>query len=420
MPRIRIESEKARNLTVIDLPGIIHAVRANQDESVIVEVEQMVLRHIKPEKAIILCVIDVTREWELNKVLRLVRDVDPLGSRTIVVFTKVDKLQNEKPKIRAIMDEVRRQEFHTFKHFIFVNSLKDSDDEEFLFFEALARDTGIPLDNCTFKNLYNKVCYMLLKPVMEDFRASWNTIDEFRNRIIEEKNKLPMFTTDVARVVDRKLTEFIESSRQNLRGGFSDKSLGRDLFSVYRHSFDKFKRDYSAEMEERTNHPNADVSRVGNQWRRLEPQNFHNWENFKCYAMPIVTSFQSPAAHCRISIRDTNKEFINSLIWEIFQGQKAHIDFLEDKINEIFDSQDEILADRLEQLYENEKYFYTDDELYEKLLDKYLEDERSPQVQRSWKILQSFIRNNEQFAAAMGLFQVFRRFRKLINFTVCN
>ena len=149
-------------------------------------------------------------------------------------------------------------------------------------------------------------------------------------------------------------------------------------------------------MDERTNNPNALVGRVGGQWRRLEPGNFHNWENFKCYAMPIITSFQSPAAHCRITIRETNKELINALIWDIFQGQKEFIDLMENKIGAIFESQDEILVDRLERLYENEKYFYTDDELYEKLLENYLEDERSPHVQRAWKILQSFIKKNEQ------------------------
>ena len=47
MPRFRIENQKARTLTVVDLPGIVHTVPIDQDASIIEEVDNMVLKYIR-------------------------------------------------------------------------------------------------------------------------------------------------------------------------------------------------------------------------------------------------------------------------------------------------------------------------------------------------------------------------------------
>ena len=59
---------------------------------------------------------------------------------------------------------------------------------------------------------------MLLKLVMEEFRTSWEAVDELHNRIIEEKNIIPVFTLDVKRVMEKEITHFIERSRHLLQG----------------------------------------------------------------------------------------------------------------------------------------------------------------------------------------------------------
>ena len=161
---------------------------------------------------------------------------------------------------------------------------------------------------------------------------------------------------------------------------------GPDLFSKYRDCFKKFTEDYNSEMEKAS-------ALVVYGWRRLEPQKLINWKDFKCFARPVITSFQSPAESCGTTIRETNKELIIYLIRDIFEGQKEIIDLLENKVSDIFESQDSILADRLECLYQNESYMYTDAELFEKYLDRHL---TSPEIQRARKVLHSFIKKDEQ------------------------
>ena len=368
MPRIRIENPEARNLTVVDLPGIIHSANKTQDEDVVENVKNMVARHIESRRTIILCVIDSTRDLALNKIFNLVNKVDPEGNRTIVVFTKIDKCLQDKSRIDHFLSQIQSQDYHTFKHHVFVNSLMD-DDEEADFFKTVCQNFQIEFANCTYKSLYSKVCGMLLKPVLNEFRTSWNQVELFRNKLIEERNRLPRNLADPEVMANDKLTEFIDVSREILKGNYSGRSPSSDLFSKYRQFFRSFKTEYSQKMQEVAQSVHMDD--VAIRWRHQEMVNFHNWANFKCYAVPIITSFLKPAIKCHNAIRSINKEAIIDMVWEIFSGQDAHANFLIDKVNAIFESQEHVLNERLHQIFEYEKYFYTDDELYEKLLEKY-------------------------------------------------
>merc|ERR1712226_1370262 len=159
-------------------------------------------------------------------------------------------------------------------------------------------------------------------------------------------------------------------SREILKGNYSGRSPSSDLFSKYRQFFRSFKAEYGQKMQEVAQ--SVQMDEVAVRWRHQEMVNFHNWANFKCYAVPIITSFLNPAIKCHNAIRGINKDAIIDLICEIFAGQESHANFLIDKVTAIFESQEHVLNDRLHQVFEYERYFYTDDELYEKLLDKYL------------------------------------------------
>jgi len=50
----------------------------------------MARRYIKDERSIILCVIPANADISTSDGLKLARDIDPNGNRTIGVLTKVD------------------------------------------------------------------------------------------------------------------------------------------------------------------------------------------------------------------------------------------------------------------------------------------------------------------------------------------
>ena len=128
MARIRIENSDARNLTIVDLPGIIHSAnKQTQDESVVEKVRDMVWKYILVEKSIILRVIDMTRDLALNKTFDILSSVDPQGQRTLVVFTKIHKCVGDKSRLQKRLQQIANQYYHKYKHCAFLNSAAKKD-----------------------------------------------------------------------------------------------------------------------------------------------------------------------------------------------------------------------------------------------------------------------------------------------------
>ncbi|KAG2426403.1 hypothetical protein HYH02_014830 [Chlamydomonas schloesseri] len=77
------------DLTIIDLPGIIHS---HSDPSLIDVVRDMVKSHLAPEHHIIVMTLPAGLDAETQAIRQWVREVDPEGRRSIGVFTKPDKV----------------------------------------------------------------------------------------------------------------------------------------------------------------------------------------------------------------------------------------------------------------------------------------------------------------------------------------
>jgi GTPase SAR1 family protein len=88
---LRVEYKYCANLTIYDTPGF----RLGGDEALRKNIEEMVIRIIKPKHRLIICLEQSTVEWANTISRPLVRQVDPDFSRTILVNTKFDNRVKE-------------------------------------------------------------------------------------------------------------------------------------------------------------------------------------------------------------------------------------------------------------------------------------------------------------------------------------
>lgn len=89
---VKIEYKFCPNLTIIDTPGLISAAPGKKNavlQTASRQVEDMVLQKMMQKEYIILCLED-TSDWGNATTRRLVMQVDPALSRTVVVSTKFD------------------------------------------------------------------------------------------------------------------------------------------------------------------------------------------------------------------------------------------------------------------------------------------------------------------------------------------
>ncbi|KXL47491.1 hypothetical protein M433DRAFT_64126 [Acidomyces richmondensis BFW] len=87
---LRIYSPNVLTLTLVDLPGLTKVPVGDQPRDIERQIKEMVLKHISKPNAIILAVTAANTDLANSDGLKLAREVDPEGQRTIGVLTKVD------------------------------------------------------------------------------------------------------------------------------------------------------------------------------------------------------------------------------------------------------------------------------------------------------------------------------------------
>lgn len=87
---LRIFSPNVLTLTLVDLPGLTKVPVGDQPRDIERQIKDMLIKYISKPNAIILAVTAANTDLANSDGLKLARDVDPDGTRTIGVLTKVD------------------------------------------------------------------------------------------------------------------------------------------------------------------------------------------------------------------------------------------------------------------------------------------------------------------------------------------
>ncbi|CAG8633714.1 25192_t:CDS:10 [Cetraspora pellucida] len=87
---LRIYSPNVLTLTLVDLPGLTKVPVGDQPKDIEKQIREMILKYITKPNAIILAVTAANTDLANSDGLKLAREVDPEGSRTIGVLTKID------------------------------------------------------------------------------------------------------------------------------------------------------------------------------------------------------------------------------------------------------------------------------------------------------------------------------------------
>ena len=90
--RIEISGPSQPHLTIVDLPGLIHSETKYQTAAEVDLVHELVQSYMKERRSIILAVVSAKNDYANQVILKLARQVDSEGLRTIGVITKPDLL----------------------------------------------------------------------------------------------------------------------------------------------------------------------------------------------------------------------------------------------------------------------------------------------------------------------------------------
>ncbi|XP_069386416.1 dynamin-2 isoform X4 [Paralichthys olivaceus] len=87
---LRVYSPNVLNLTLIDLPGMTKVAVGDQPQDIEHQIRDMLLQFITKESCLILAVTPANSDLANSDALKIAKEVDPQGLRTIGVITKLD------------------------------------------------------------------------------------------------------------------------------------------------------------------------------------------------------------------------------------------------------------------------------------------------------------------------------------------
>lgn len=87
---LTFNSPDVDELSLVDLPGLVKNPKEGQPKTIVKDIENLALKYIKEELSIILAITIANDDMVNSESLRLAKEYDNKGSRTIAVLTKVD------------------------------------------------------------------------------------------------------------------------------------------------------------------------------------------------------------------------------------------------------------------------------------------------------------------------------------------
>ena len=165
-------------LTLVDLPGLIHSENESQSFDDVKLVSEQVERYIAEPRTIILPIISAKNDYANQIILRRVRSVDPDGSRTLGIITKPDDLppssESEKSFVSLARNEEKVVSFKLGWHVLKNRSFNERDvtfsqrnrSEASFFEKGIWAD--FPRDNVGIESLRTRLSVLLFKHIKNE------------------------------------------------------------------------------------------------------------------------------------------------------------------------------------------------------------------------------------------------------------
>ena len=261
---LNVYSQTCPDLTLVDLPGVTRVPVGKQPKNIEQITKDMATRYIKDPLTIILCVIAANSDIATSDGLKLAKEIDVGGSRTLGVLTKLDIMDAGTDARKALLNE----EIHLKLGYVGVKNRSKQDlVNKIPMGEALKKEKEFFKSHPIYKNmpqgylgtdvLINKLTKIYFKIIRENLPRIIRAVNDHIKTAEEELASLgqPMPLDDAGKMslLWTMLNEYCDIFRNVLRGKFDNKKLsflkdegGYKIKVLYKRLLEEFTGDYKA------------------------------------------------------------------------------------------------------------------------------------------------------------------------------
>ena len=261
---LNVYSQTCPDLTLVDLPGVTRVPIGDQPKNIEQITKDMARRYAEDPLTIILCVIAANSDIATSDGLKLAKEIDTTGSRTIGVLTKLDIMDAGTDARKALMNEEIPLKLgyvgvknRSKQDLINKLSMAETSKKEREFFKSHPVYKNIPPGHLGTDVLINKLTKIYFKIIRENLPRIIKAINERLKSAEEELQGLgqPMPTDDAGKMsmLWNMINEYCDIFRKVLQGKYNNKRLnflegegGFKIKILYKKLLEEFTGDYKA------------------------------------------------------------------------------------------------------------------------------------------------------------------------------
>ena len=261
---LNVYSQTCPDLTLVDLPGVTRVPIGDQPKNIEQITKDMARRYAEDPLTIILCVIAANSDIATSDGLKLAKEIDTTGSRTIGVLTKLDimdagtdarkVLMNEEIPLRLGYVGVKNR---SKQDLINKLSMEETSRKEREFFKSHSVYKHLPPGHLGTDVLINKLTKIYFRIIRENLPRIIKSINDRVKTADEELQSLgqPMPTDDAGKMslLWNMINEYCDIFRKVLQGKCNNKNLsyldgegGFKIKILYKKLLEDFTGNYKA------------------------------------------------------------------------------------------------------------------------------------------------------------------------------
>lgn len=249
---LKVYSPRVLNLTLVDLPGISKVPIGEQPPDIEKQIKNLILEYIAKPNCIVLAVSPANVDLVNSESLKLAREVDPVGKRTIGVVTKLDLMDNGTNALDILSGKVYPLKLgfvgvvNRSQHDIQENKSVDEalrSEEEFFHRHAVYRAISNRCGTRYLAKLLNKILMNHIRDKLPDIKARLNTLIGQTEQELEQYGGTAVITKEnraglILQLMNKFATNFI-ASIEGTSSNISTKELcgGARIYYIYNKIF---------------------------------------------------------------------------------------------------------------------------------------------------------------------------------------
>ncbi|XP_075398388.1 interferon-induced GTP-binding protein Mx2 [Tenrec ecaudatus] len=306
---LEITSPDVPDLTLIDLPGITRVAVGNQPPDIEMQVKALIKKYIQRQQTINLVVVPCNVDIATTEALKMAKEVDPEGDRTIGILTKPDLV--DKGAEKCILEVVRNRTYYLKKGYMIVKcrgqqeitnrlSLAEATKKEMNFFQGHP-NFRVLLDEgkATVPHLAEKLTSELIAHINKSLPLLEKQIKDLHQGATEELRQygtdIPSMETDKMFFLIEKIKEFNQNIDKLLEGEEVVKDNESRLYNKIRKEFRNWELILLANTEKVKKIIHEEVSKYDKQYRGKELLGFVNYKTFETIVQQYIQQLIEPA-----------------------------------------------------------------------------------------------------------------------------